>query len=1038
MSRVEDITRALSDSFQEYDESLRRRLGDLRDGQTDTSDHLIDVNDDHQVTPEDAGLGHIENYPIATTFVIDEQTDPNQYVDLQGAIHYIRTNLNLGQIVDPGDPISPIGGMDVNNLRPKLRGGAYFNAYDIARKHRLYQLVLATGDFDAPLLDVVVTTGDDLVLGSDLSNLTEYRWRYKDVAVDDVEGPWKEAEFRAAYEIVLTPTLTVDGGTDSTSLSPVFVGSPFTVNTGTDTHKASIWTLYDALGNVLETYTKTTGDLTTWTPSTLLEIVTDYRAEVYYTADNYEQSGVAEVTFTTTDGIIEVPTVAVPSTPTGPFNITLAWNGTDPVNLDAHTSSSLQISRNSSFTDIVVDVVETVSDKTSIYVDNLADMTTYYVRAKLHGDTLGASAWSPTKTLTTGVFEGTTTGITDPNGDFELTAGTGSGENSVLGGRSTQSPAQPIVLYRTPQGVSWAKRLTDIVSEGHITSVIVQGSYIYVTGVQEDLSKSFVASLNLSGDVRWCKEFTGGTIFTLNDLVYGDKLYAVGYSDGHNGSGQMGISGIVLAMSTSGAHQWSRTIGGDGEDRFHGVGYYGGYVVAVGDQSSDFGTTVTATKVASVVSMNVSGVKQWERYWGIGNSSSFKDVLVDSGYVRAVGYTDNNPLISTFSRTNGNPYSQRVISNSTGSFSSITADASSLFVSGDSPNGAMITRHTKSSSPGLVWGVKDNQTTGEAFGILTTNGPELVSRFTKPGRVTSVLSRIPINGSVGDPPYLVGYSWLGWNPSISNHSYTEAQIYGSWSSWSNIDLARTRNHNSSSTPPQTNANDISFAESNGFLTNNTTTVQHRNLSFHSPQYYSNQGSYWEDFGSLSSHNYTSSYDRGQSPNLSFVVPADTSTRRYVYSHSTFTGIEKVWDWGGWWDSEWVDSTGYTDFNSAKGAAMGQEWVILQNANQNPNSEVRNIITKGIKYPNNDLWYGFLEYQQRAMIHKSSNYKYRVYWQQKILKTYTNTGYRWTLGYQRRTRSLTAVSLYLANQMVGSLTVIPTPTSTLLELQHSNF
>jgi len=52
MSRVEDITRALSDSFQEYDETLRLRIGTVQGGQAATGDHIVDVNDVHQVTAE--------------------------------------------------------------------------------------------------------------------------------------------------------------------------------------------------------------------------------------------------------------------------------------------------------------------------------------------------------------------------------------------------------------------------------------------------------------------------------------------------------------------------------------------------------------------------------------------------------------------------------------------------------------------------------------------------------------------------------------------------------------------------------------------------------------------------------------------------------------------------------------------------------------------------------------------------------------------------------------------------------------------------
>lgn len=1036
MSRVEDITRALSDSFQEYDESLRRRLGDLRDGQTDTSDHLIDVNDDHQVTPEDAGLGHIENYPIATTFVIDEQTDPNQYVDLQGAIHYIRTNLNLGQIVDSGDPISPIGGMDVNNLRPKLRGGAYFNAYGIARKHRRYQLVLATGDFDAPLLDVVVTTGDDLVLGSDLNNLTEYKWRYKDVSVDDIEGPWKVGGFRVAYEIVLTPTLTVQGGTNSTSLSPVFIASPFTVNTGTDTHASSVWTLYDALGAVIETYTKTTGDLTTWTPSTVLEIVTEYRAEVYYTADNYEQSGVAEVTFETTDGIIEVPSVTVPNSPNDPFTIDLAWNGTDPAGLDTHISSSLRIARDANFTDIVVDVVETVGDKTSILVDNLADLTTHYVRAKLHGDTLGSSAWSPVQSFTTGVFEGATTEITDPTGDVIITSGTGFGQDSILGGKSVQSPAQPMILYRSPQGVQWAKRLTGIVTEGYITSVVVDANYIYATGVSEDESTAFIVSLNLSGGVRWCKEYSAGMTTVLKDLVLGDKIYACGYSDGYNGTAQAGTCGIVMAFTSSGALQWARTIGGMGTDRFHGINYESGSVYVVGDQASDFGTTVTASRCASVVSLTVAGVKQWERYWSVGNDCRYDSATTFGSNLFVGGRSDGAPLLSLFGRTTGDLYDHRMDLTVSGHVNKVgLGHDNRLFVSGESDVGSFLFRATPSHNAGIDWSVMDNQPDSGGFLLSTDNGIELVSSMALPGRVSTVISRVPDNGGVSTPPYVTGYDWTPWSTTLPDVSGVEAQIYGAWSEWEAQDVSVTRRVASYSTPPAVTAGDISSAEQEGYI--GTTEREVRGLSFANPQAESVMNTYTTTEEILSTYRGISSTNGAPDPNYyassithaSHLVPSNSGNRAYVYKSHSYGGMTTG-------TSYWKTQTDYfydADY-SGNGASQAAAWQISQHMGKIADGTWTSDSTATREYEA-----AYARHKVYARYKTQSQWPtWRLYYD--VITTHTNyvTEYRWTLQYEYRNRVLSPVLIPLTNPTPTPVNVTPTTVAIGLDLTHSNF
>lgn len=1034
MSRVEDITRALSDSFQEYDESLRRRLGDLRDGQTDTSDHLIDVNDDHQVTPEDVGLGHIENYPIATTFVIDEQTDPNQYVDLQGAIHYIRTNLNLGQIVDSGDPISPIGGMDVNNLRPKLRGGAYFNAYDIARKHRRYQLVLASGDFDAPLLDVVVTTGDDLVLGSDLNNLTEYKWRYRDVSVDDVEGPWKVGEFRAAYEIVLTPTLTVQGGTNSTSLSPVFIASPFTVNTGTDTHASSVWTLYDALGAVIETHTKTTGDLTTWTPSTVLEIVTEYRAEVYYTADNYEQSGVAEVTFETTDGIIEVPSVTVPNSPNDPFTIDLVWNGTDPVGLDTHISSSLQIARDANFTDIVVDVVETVGEKTSILVDNLADLTTHYVRAKLHGDTLGSSAWSPVQSFTTGVFEGTTTEITDPTGDVIITSGTGFGQDSILGGKSIQSPAQPVILYRSPQGVQWAKRLTDIVTEGYITAVVVDANYIYATGVHEDLSKSFIISLTTAGAVRWCKEFSAGVQTVLTDLVLGDKIYVTGYSDGYNGSGQVGVSGIVMALTSSGASQWLRTIGGVGEDRFHGIDYVSGSVYVVGEQSSDFGTTVTANRCASIVSLTVAGVKQWERHWAIGNDSRYTTVSNRSSLLFVGGEENNKPLLTVFNRSDGGLLSHRSDTTVQGRVNKVLCSGSLLYVSGESSVGSFLLRTTASNGASVNWSVMDNQADAGGFLIETDDGPELISSMTQTGKISSIVSRIPANGGVATPPYLTGYNWTPWTTILPSIGGVEAREYSTWSNYGTDTLSNTRRNNSNVTPPDLTQADINSALSGGYG-NTSDTRQTKDLRWADPNYYSVDTSGYR-FQETVVMNMNSTQGNLTSSTLRNYVPNDSYPYQYSFSHSTSNGSFTDIGWLGWRNKVWKTGLIHPTYTAANDHASGHI-AAINGDTYDPLYQARNISKSIYQDATTGAFEATVTWQENRGDYYTM-YRYKITYNTYRWTQSTSSGYRWSLAYDYRTRTVDPIEIPASSQVPTFLPITVSDEGLNLEFSYSNF
>lgn len=1035
MSRVEDISRALSDSFQEYDTTLRRRLGQLRDGQVADADHLLDVNGDHEVTKAQVGLSDIENYPVATELVIDEQVDPNHYVDLQGAIHYIRTHLNLGEVVDSGDPIAPIGGMDVNTLRPKLRGGAYFNAYAIARKHRRFQLVLSTGEFSDPMLDVTVT-GDDLVLQSDLSNLTEYKWRYKDVSEDDVEGPWKEAAFRAAYEIVLTPTLTVVGGTQETPITPTFQASAFAVNTGTDTHVASVWSLYDTQGTLLETETKTTGDLTQWTPSTVLSIVTDYRAEVYYTAATYEQSGVAEVSFTTTEGVINPPTVTIPNTPTGPFPVGLTWEGTDPTGLDTHTSSSLQVATDAAFTDVVFEAAETVTDKTEIIVDSLADLTTYYVRARLHGDVLGYSDWSPTQTLTTGVFEGTTTEIEDGSGDLMITAATGDGDNSVLAGESVQSPGQPVVIYRSPQGVQWAKRLTGIVDEGYITSVVADGTHLYVTGIQRDETKAFVASLDLLGNVRWCKEYTGGSTIVLSDIAVGDKVYVVGYGNGYNGNGQAGLSGLVIALSTNGAQTWAKTIGGTGEDKFHAVGYYGGYVVAVGDQNSDFGTTASGVRCATLTALNVSGNKYWERHWQIQNDATYHDVLVEGTLIRAVGETNGEPLLSIFDRTDGNPRGNRKISGVIGAFRTISTVGGRYYLTGVDDEGSFAISISASVSPTLYWSVKDNQSSGHGVGLTTANGFELASQVTRGGRTSALVTRVPLTGSVGQPPYILEYGWLPWSPSLTSIGHTEAQIYGAWTAWQQQTYNDvTATSPTTSNPPGWAQSDLDKAADKGYG-NDSDVRQTTDLAWVDPSAYSvDTSGYRFQSTNVTTFNHTSSsvsdsYYRSQ-------VPNDAYPYKYNYSHGVSDGSFQITTWGSWTNRTWSGGYVHATYNDARVHAEAHKTAIQNDDASDPMYEARNISVSVYQDGTNGAYEGKVTWQDRRGS-PGTMYRYKVTYNTYKWINSSSTGYRWKMAYKQRTRSKDPVSLPLTPQTLPDVSATTSNVDVVINLKYSNF
>ncbi|MEC9473533.1 MAG: SBBP repeat-containing protein, partial [Actinomycetota bacterium] len=168
----------------------------------------------------------------------------------------------------------------------------------------------------------------------------------------------------------------------------------------------------------------------------------------------------------------------------------------------------------------------------------------------------------------------------------------------------------------------------------------------------------FVTKLNAAGAHQWTTTFGG----TGNDYGHGvavdgsGNVHVTGYFQNtvDFGAGNVTSAGqddvFVTKLNAAGAHQWTTTFGGTGNDNGHGVAVDGsGNVYTTGNfkNTVDFGAgNVTATggnNDVFVTKLNSSGAHQW--------TTTFGNISGDQGYGVAVDSSGNVYATGVFGNT---------------------------------------------------------------------------------------------------------------------------------------------------------------------------------------------------------------------------------------------------------------------------------------------------------------------------------------------------------------------------------------------------
>jgi hypothetical protein len=167
---------------------------------------------------------------------------------------------------------------------------------------------------------------------------------------------------------------------------------------------------------------------------------------------------------------------------------------------------------------------------------------------------------------------------------------------AMLNGLGYAGDRCALVKYNSSGTLQWTRHI-DI--GGHSTGLCLDGSEnAYVSG-----PNGYIAKINSSGVVQWQRVVTGFTGYGV--AAFGGSLYFAG-SDG-------GSTAILICYDTTGAYQWSRSLGSSGGNRFNSVAVDAAGGIYVCGSTTQQGAGASDVLLARYTS---AGVLVWQRTLG--------------------------------------------------------------------------------------------------------------------------------------------------------------------------------------------------------------------------------------------------------------------------------------------------------------------------------------------------------------------------------------------------------------------------------------
>jgi hypothetical protein len=913
--RVQQLTEAFGVSLSDYTSLLDKIYEETGLKLQAGVDHMGTRNSDHEVDKAQLGLSNILDMGIITPFELINDRGFG-YTDLAAIKAYIESVRQKSTAIESNGVISPKGGEDIEVYRPILQGGYYLNVYGVERKHREFVIARKSDGFGNPTATYFVNS-DSHQVDVDLVNLTDYIWRYRDVAENLDTSVWYSGEFTVQDEQVLMPVL--EGPTDLSDLllTPTFEYSDFQVNVNSDTHNFTTVRIIEKVsGDEVLLRVISTGDKTSFTvpasnnTNQYLKISTDYYIDVSYTGTNFGESAINRTEFRTTDGYIEQPIVNI-SDPviTGPVTFTSVWNGTYPQNIGNWSGTTLQISTTEDFSNLIVDKFQDTNNL--ITVNELMDNTQYWVRVRVYSDTGMTSAWSPVKTFTTAQLDGQATVIETSTSLSAVSAS----EFYVVG---------------VNEGVGWVSH-RDLI--GNVTkSVKLSGMTTVPVGhceydgdcivIGKSGDKGQIARISPTLDVVWIQDIEGFEPVSVEYHNTYNRIIVLG--KGKNQSNQtLGIT--VLSYQVDGTVSSSSSLGSVNDDAIRLRNTTQGLYV-VGKQVSNLGDNYTTQEAAALVKIggnaSLNNLVDSERYFGRGNQSVFYDCVTFGSITVTLGAMNGSPCLGTV--TNNQSSTSNMQGNSLPTthrpISMIGRDGSTPYVyltTWSNGKGYLHKWSPSISRTSFFWTIEFDSVTDPMI-ILTNEGMEVVTTIEKDGKHCIVCLRVPESGTVNPIPYLATFNWTKTSGiSLPGTTYWLLRDYTNWSNWTVYTTTHKKNSNSSSNRPSVTQSDLNQAEG---YSNVSVLREVRSPTFEDPQYDTYSYYTWQTVRS-ESINYGT---RGIKEPLGVSevqsrLPPNTNDRRYVYN-STYSFLYEgtINDYR--WRNRNFDLTGFARFETTN------EWV----------------------------------------------------------------------------------------------------------------
>ena len=410
---------------------------------------------------------------------------------------------------------------------------------------------------------------------------------------------------------VRTPiAVTPADGADSVVLAPTLQASPY-ASPLRYSHVASQFRLLDADGNEIHD-SGDRGAVTSYAvPAGALQTVTAYTWQARYKGqlgDTVVWSAWSEpAAFETADTYIDAPALLTPtdgatglgSQPTLTTGSFAVVNGTD-----AHVSTRYQIATDSGFGAIIWDSGDRTDRLTQIQVPDgqLSEATTYYLRARHTGQTLGPSAWGATISVTTRdafvhVAPPTVQSPADGATDVVLTPTVSLSAFAVVGGSDTHVATQ--IQIRLASG-TWDTPAHDSGELGAVTSYTLSDA----NGL--DAERSYVARARVKGEAlgwsEWSEDIAFGTGVAAGEVIFTSpgthdwtvpagvfSVSAVAIGGGGGGGAQGGGGGgglrYVNAIAVTPGSTLTVTVGAAGQSSDvtrGGSSSFGSFVTAYG------------------------------------------------------------------------------------------------------------------------------------------------------------------------------------------------------------------------------------------------------------------------------------------------------------------------------------------------------------------------------------------------------------------------------------------------------------------------